>query len=557
MAEPTSTSPHLVAPPLSRLDRVDRACDRFEDAWATGARPEIESYLEAAPPHDRPELLRTLLALELGLRRRAGERPVPESYRSRFPGQAAAIDAVFAEGAVEADDSLGGPATILGAGFDSAALDSPPPTIGPLSGTTEAPDTDPLPVGTILGDYELLEPIGQGGMGIVYRAWQHGAGRVVALKLIRPRWLAALGDEHASEAVALFLAEARTAAALEHEHIVTVHDVGQVEGRPYFTMRCIEGRSLAEVLRGGPLPDARAVALLEPVARAVQHAHDRGVLHRDLKPANILVDGRGTPFVADFGLAKVLADPEAPGRDSSPDRAGTPSYMSPEQARGLVAVGRASDVYGLGATLYDLLTGRPPFRAASYRETLRQVRRDEPVPPRQLNPAIGRDLEAICLKCLEKDPHRRYPGAGRLAADLRRWQAGLPTEARPVSLPARALRWARRHPARVATAAAVVAVILGLSLENRRLATEVRCIAILLESTPDGATEAERDALTARKDEAARVLARSGRPDLARALRARIPHQDRPPQALEFQRARFRSDGIRRALWVEGQVPHR
>jgi len=513
--------------PLSRLDRVDRACDRFEDAWAAGGdRPSIEAGLAQAPAADRPALFPRLLALELDLRRAADDAPVAAPYLARFPGQAEVIAAAFAEppsaeaeaGACTGFDfRLAGPPTFPGSSGLGDLSASPPPTLGPRAEGPEAPG-EPLPVGTILGEYELLEPIGQGGMGIVYRAWQRGAERVVALKLIQPRWLARLPADQAADAVEMFLAEARTAAGLAHENVVAVHDVGRVDGQPYYSMRCVDGRSLAQALRAGPLADARAVALLEPVARAVQHAHERGVLHRDLKPANILVDDHGTPYVADFGLAKLLAAPAAPGWGGGPDRVGTPSYMSPEQARGLPTVGRASDVYGLGATLYEALTGRPPFRAAGYRETLRQVIRDEVPPPRRLNPAIARDLEAICLKCLEKEPHRRYASAERLADDLRRWQRGAPTEARPVSRPARAARWVGRRPLPAAAAAALVASLIGLSAQVRRYSDADRHAGVLAQGPPDGATEPQRTAVAGRRAEAAIALARSGRAPLARAL---------------------------------------
>ena len=486
--------------PLSRLDRVDRACDRFEDAWAAGGtRPSIEGGMAEAPAADRPALFPRLLELELDLRRGAGEAPAATSYFARFPAQSDAIAAAFAEppaaSEAGADFRLVGPPTYPGSSGLGDLSASPPPTLGPLDAVAEPPGK-PLPVGTILGDYELLEPIGQGGMGIVYRAWQRGAERVVALKLIQPRWLARLPADQAAEAVEMFLTEARTAAGLDHENIVAVHDVGRADGHPYYSMRCVEGRSLAQALRAGPLPDAGAVALLEPVARAVQYAHERGVLHRDLKPANILVDDRGTPYVADFGLAKLLATPAAPGWGARPDRVGTPSYMSPEQARGLQTVNKASDVYGLGATLYEALTGRPPFRAAGYRETLRQVIRDELVPPRRLNPAIARDLEAICLKCLEKDPHRRYASAGRLADDLRHWQRGATTEARPVGPVARAGRWVRRRPIRVAVTAAAASLLLILSAQVWRYAEADRAAEALAQPYPAGATGSRRSDLS-------------------------------------------------------------
>jgi predicted Ser/Thr protein kinase len=314
------------------------------------------------------------------------------------------------------------------------------------------------PAGSRLGEFELLQRLGAGGMGVVYRARQRGVDRMVALKLIRPDRLEELAPQARAETLRRFLTEARAAAQLEHDHIVTVYDVGEVEGQPFYSMRYIEGSSLADMSADGPLDNRRAASCLEPVARAMQYAHGRGILHRDLKPRNIMVDQAGRAYVTDFGLAKLLDEGDS-GLTRTGQAFGTPPYMSPEQAQDASRATAASDIYSLGATLYDLLTGRPPFRAATPVETLRQVIEQEPVAPRLLSASIERDLETITLKCLAKDPQRRYHSAGDLADDLNRWLKGEPIHARPVGSLERSWRWSRRHPA---AAFAVAAVLIGL-----------------------------------------------------------------------------------------------
>jgi serine/threonine protein kinase len=243
---------------------------------------------------------------------------------------------------------------------------------------------DGAPIGQVLGDYELLEKLGAGGMGVVYRARQRSANRIVALKLIRPERLAELEPERRQQWLDRFQAEAQATARLQHEHIVTVYEVGSLDAVPFYSMRYVEGRTLADVVRESPLENRRTAAVLEPVARAVEHAHRAGILHRDLKPRNIMVDSSDRAFVTDFGLVKWLTE-ESRGVTQTGQVMGTPEYMSPEQARDSSQVTAASDLYSLGATLYDLITGRPPFQAASSIETLRQVMDEEPVAPRQLN----------------------------------------------------------------------------------------------------------------------------------------------------------------------------
>jgi serine/threonine-protein kinase len=289
------------------------------------------------------------------------------------------------------------------------------------------PGPEPAGLPRSFGDYELLEKLGRGGMGVVYKAWQRSLGRTVALKLLLH------GEQASAEELARFRAEAEAAAQLEHPNIVAVYEVGDWQGRPYFSMQYVEGPTLADLVAGGPLPPRQAARLLADVCRAVHHAHQAGILHRDLKPSNVLLDKAGHPHVADFGLAKrVEGDPSL---TRTGNILGTPSYMSPEQATGSRGVlGPASDVYSLGTILYTLLTGRPPFQAANSVDTLRMVLEQDPVPPRLLNPRVDRELEMVCLKCLQKPADLRYPTAAALADDLEAFLQGEPVAARSGSL---------------------------------------------------------------------------------------------------------------------------
>jgi serine/threonine-protein kinase len=316
-----------------------------------------------------------------------------------------------------------------------------------------------------LGEYELLEEIGKGGMGVVYRARQKGLNRFVALKLFRPDPLGQARD------LQRFRNEAELVAQLDHPNIVPIYEVGEHAEQPYFSMKLIEGGSLATFLRSVPESGTllRSVAkLMATVARAVHHAHQRGILHRDLKPSNILLDSDGQPHVTDFGLAKRLD----PGREAqeilthSGAVVGTPAYMAPEQAVARNgAVTTAADVYGLGAVLYALLTGQAPFQGGSVLETLAQVEESDPEPPGRINPKVPRDLETICLKCLQKEPERRYASAQALAEDLDRWLRGEPIQARPTGRLEALLRWCRRQPVQAALAAALfLALAIGVPL---------------------------------------------------------------------------------------------
>ncbi len=356
--------------------------------------------------------------------------------------------------------------------------------------------------------YDLLGILGQGGMGVVYKARQVQLNRTVALKMMRA------GVETSAEGRRRFRAEAEAVARLQHPNIVQVHDVGEFNGQLYFSMEFVAGSSLAYQLTG-PLPVPRAAALLETLARAVHAAHQAGVIHRDLKPGNVLLTAEGTPKIADFGLAKRVNAAETLTQAGTV--MGTPQYMSPEQAEGK-AIGPTADVYALGAILYECLTGRPPFNGDSPLEVLRDVVTREPVAPALLRAGLPRDLETICLKCLEKDPRRRYGTALELAEDLGRFLAGQPTIARPVGALGRIIKWVKRRPLVAGLTGAVVASLL--------LAT-ITAVALALQTADRERAEAEAEKKERElKEQVLRTEARN----LMQPLGAQVkPDQPLPP----------------------------
>jgi WD40 repeat protein len=371
----------------------------------------------------------------------AGQEPDRAAFLAAHPDLAAEIRAFL-------DDR---------ARFARAATPLAPPPADP-DGATLAPDSHPgttPSLGTVrhFGDYELLEEIARGGMGVVFKARQVSLNRTVALKMILTGELASPAD------VARFRSEAEAAANLDHPNIVPIYEVGEHQGQHYFSMKLVEGGSLARALPQ-LVKDPRAAArLLIKVARAVAYAHQRGLLHRDLKPANILLDAKGEPHVTDFGLAKRVQGDG--GLTQSGAVVGTPSYMAPEQAASRKDLSTAADVWALGAILYECLTGRPPFRGDTPLDTLMQVREREPERPSRLNASLDRDLETICLKCLHKEPGQRYASAEELARDLERWLAGEPIHARPAGPWERAAKWARRRPAVAALLTALAVALVG------------------------------------------------------------------------------------------------
>ncbi len=423
--------------------------------WQQGQRILVEEYLRDQPALGAdPGTILDLLYHEILLREEQGETPHLEEYVRRFPQFPTQLHLHFEV---------------------HAALTAVPATgHGLWAGAPAAPTVWPAVPG-----YDVLAVIGRGGMGLVYKARHHGLNRLVALKMIGGNWS---GDP---ERLARFRNEAEAVARLQSPHIVQIHDIGEVAGQPYFALELIDGGSLAEHQGGAPAPPRQAAALVETVARAMHHAHERGIVHRDLKPANILLHRRPEaqrppseadspglsawrfrlsdfqPKVTDFGLAKFLEDRPSAAQTQSGDILGTPSYMAPEQASGVSRhIGPPTDIYTLGAVLYETLTGRPPFRGITSLDTLQQVRFEVPVPPRRLQPGIALDLETICLKCLEKEAGKRYPTALALADDLERFLAGRPIQARPVSPGEKLWRWCRRKPLLAALLASVTLLVL-------------------------------------------------------------------------------------------------
>src|SRR5437763_1152315 len=306
-----------------------------------------------------------------------------------------------------------------------------------------------------LGDYELLEEIGRGGQGVVFRARQKSLNRTVALKVI------SLGQWASKAHLKRFRREAEAAASLDHPSIVPIYEVGERDGSCYFSMKFVEGGQLDEVVRQTPMSIRQAVELIAKVARTVHYAHEHGILHRDIKPGNILLDAKGEPHLTDFGLARLVESESTVTRTR--EALGTPSYMAPEQAAGeYTKLSNATDVYGLGAVLYQLLTDHPPFAGGTTYETIKLLLDTEPRQPRLLNPKLDRDLSTICLKCLEKDPQRRYPSALALAEDLERWLKHAPIRARRTGVFTHARKWVRRNPSIAAMTATLLALAVPL-----------------------------------------------------------------------------------------------
>jgi tetratricopeptide (TPR) repeat protein len=413
--------------------------------WYLGEETPVEAYLDRYPELiDRPDDALDLIYQEIVLREEAGQLPRLDEYQRRFPQWATQLAAQFdVHRAIESSVPMTG-----------VAGDWPP----------TADDEETLPAGRTVAGCEVLGVLGRGGMGVVYRVRQPGLNRDIALKMIQA------GADASSTATTRFHTEAEAVARLQHPNIVQVFQVAEHDGLPCLLLEYVPGGTLARELDGTPWPVRRAVETAEMLARAMDYAHARGVVHRDLKPGNVLLAADGTPKVADFGLAKLVqGGGEAITRTG--DVLGTATYMAPEQAGGPGPVGPTADVYALGVILYEMFTGRPPFRAETPQETLRQVVTAEPVPPSRLRPGLSRDPETICLKCLEKRPTRRYASAGALSDDLRRFLDGRPIQARRVGPVGRLARWAGRRPAVAGLTAALamltVAAAIGLVLSAR------------------------------------------------------------------------------------------
>jgi serine/threonine protein kinase len=426
--EPTVDAPHDgPAPSLVRV-AVDRYLSAWESARDAGSRPTAEEVLSALPERDRPALREFVTAFD------------------------ALVQTTAHRHAAKPDTVDGRPERTVAYTVDGTAID--PSVTGDFSPSAPAAGArTPQPLQPVQG-YEILDELGRGGMGVVYKARQTRLRRVVALKLMLQ------ADYAGKTARERFDAEAQAVARMQHPNIVQVFEVGEVDGKPFFSLEFVDGGTLSDKVAKNLLRPKEAATMMVTLARAIHYAHEHGIVHRDLKPGNVLLTDDGTPKIADFGLAKKLE--EDSGLTRMGTIVGTPSFMPPEQAAGEIdRVGKSADIYSLGAILYDLLTGRPPFKGANVIETLSLVRSQEPLAPSSLQPGVPRDLETICLKCLQKDPARRYTTAAELADDLDRYLRGEPILARPISNVERAWRWCRRNQ-RVAGLLGTVAVLLIL-----------------------------------------------------------------------------------------------
>jgi serine/threonine-protein kinase len=445
---------------LDQMRANDEVCARFEAAWKAADRggpgPDIETCLADIAEPRRAALLRELIRIEVHYRHERGNLPSTAEFLARFPG----LDPTWLDQALVASQR----STPRGLDSDET-VDQGPTRDAPADDTarfTPRPTSFKLNLFPDLPKYEVLGELGRGGMGVVYKARQVGLDRLVALKMI-------LAGAHAGpEELERFRLEGLAVAKLRHPQIVQIFDVGEHQGLPYFSLEFLEGGSLAKKLAGNPLASSEAAELALKLARGIAAAHQHRIIHRDLKPANILITADGEPKITDFGLAKQLEDDSHQTRTGAV--MGTPSYMAPEQAWGHTdQIGPAADIYALGAILYELLTGRPPFRGASAIDTLDQVRHQEPVAPSQLVPKMPRDLETIALKALQKDPKRRYESAEDLADDLQRYLDGKPIQARPVSPAEQAWRWAKRNPWVASLSGAVGLLLLTIAVVSSML----------------------------------------------------------------------------------------
>lgn len=543
------TTPHG---PQTAPGPVDLLPGQFQAAWDKAAQgqgepPRIGDFLATCPEEVRATVRSRLEAIDREYQSRTIDTVPPGGPAAGSPSLGSGATEVLSSALLpppgpDSSDATGVFASSGGAAAESLGtqqLDSQPggsadrAAAAPPPAARPAPTKTAVPIPTVPG-YDLLEVLGRGGMGVVYKARQRGLKRLVALKML-------LAGAHASEAhMARFQAEAEAVAQFQHPNIVQIHQVGQHEGLPFFSLEFVEGGSLEQELKRQPQPPETAARHAETLARAMAYAHQHGVIHRDLKPANVLIAQDGTLKITDFGLARRL---ESDSRQTASGTImGTPNYMAPEQAAGRTDdIDERADVYALGAILYEMLTGRPPFQGASVLDTLQMVRHQEPVPPRQLNPAVPLDLDTITLKCLQKDPRQRYASAAALADDLAAYREGRPITARPVGAAERAWRWCRRNPVVAALTAAVAAsLVVGTvvsvlyAVEAHRQATlagQARTLAEANQRTAeDNARIARHNEQKAREneeravqgEEQARQMAQEARSQHERAVKGMI-----------------------------------
>jgi formylglycine-generating enzyme required for sulfatase activity len=466
--------------PLAARYTIDRLCTRFEGACQSGPSPSLEAYLDELAPGYQPVLLAELLDLDVEYRRRRGEAPHADEYSRRFPAFSAVVADVFGR----------------------LAADTLPETVKTQMVTALPAGSEPAKI----PGFEVLSELGRGGMGVVYRARQKSLGRDVALKVLKAAGSAGLEDR------VRFRLEAEAVARLRHPNIVQVYESGEYDGRPYLVLELVEGKSLREFV-GEPVDPWASARLVETLARAVHHAHAQGVIHRDLKPANVLLDTRHEtrdtrtnlsalvshvsclvsgvrviPKIADFGLAKRVGNDTWQSADGQ--LIGTPAYMAPEQVGG--EVGPEADVYALGVTLYELLTGRVPLAGKDAMDTLLLGQFQEAHPPRKLQPKVPRDLDTICMKCLQKAPRERYATAEALADDLRRFLNREPIRARRVSPAERTWKWARRNPALASLVVTVLGLVVAVAIVSTTYAARLKAEQTALKEEQKLTREAEQ-----------------------------------------------------------------
>ncbi|MBI3762401.1 MAG: serine/threonine protein kinase [Chloroflexi bacterium] len=499
---------------------------------------------------------------EFVAREALGQRPTPEEFCARFPQWRDGLEQLFQIHGAVGVGSVVDPAGPSGTPFpDTVRLRN---LIGPGRNGAPRPVGSRVgsQVGSRIGNYELLAEVGRGGMGVVYKARQEGLNRLVALKMILT------GADSGPQERARFRAEAEAAARLQHPNIVHIHEVGEHDGRPFLSLEFVDGGNLEAALTGAPWPAADAARLIETLAKAMHHAHQQGIVHRDLKPANILLSsvvgsplsvakkpgqlttdhGQLTPKITDFGLARRMSSASlggaaAPELTAAGAILGTPAYMAPEQAAGdAQKVGPAADVYALGAMLYELLTGRPPFQGVSVLETLEQVRTREPLPPSRSRPDLPRDAETICLKCLRKEAGQRYGSAKDLADDLGRFLRGEPIRARPTPAWEKAWKWAKRRPAVAGLLAALVLMtIIGLA-----------GVTILWRQTAAALHTAQTDRDDKEAALAANLIALAHRDWVANDVDAARRHLDECPEPFRGPEWRYLDRACHSCLFVLG-----
>ncbi|HEY6564416.1 MAG TPA: serine/threonine-protein kinase [Pirellulaceae bacterium] len=450
----------MALPTVPIDEQIRLACHELSGHLRAGHDSRAEEFLAQITGGDRAlDSALELLYTEFVVREELGQNPDPVDWYRRFPQYRNDLEELFQiHGYLREQEQVLGVARST---LVSARIDDTSPVLG-------ASDTA---VKQSVPGYQLLEVIGRGGMGVVYKARQTSVDRIVAVKMI-------LSGQHAGAAEhARFQNEAQAAASLQHPHIAQVFEAGEYDGQPYLVMEFVEGTSLESVLAKAPLAGRSAAELLRTLADAANYAHQRGIIHRDLKPSNVLLSADGQPKITDFGLAKRLEDIDRSPMTQTGMVLGTPSYMPPEQATGdHGASGPRSDVYALGAILYESITGRPPHVGNNLTDILQQIRTTDPVRPRVIDQRIPRDLETICLKCLEKQPANRYGSAADLSLDLGRFLEGQPIHARPTTRWERVVKWSRRRPvtaALMATIALVAAVgAAGIAWQARRAMVE-------------------------------------------------------------------------------------